>query len=115
MIKPIYGLKDAPRAWRKKLHQVLIGQLSCRQLYAEPELYCAHGKKLGAVPAATGKPERPERSALAAGEQPDGDIVIGRVAVHRRHSGSILRDEQNVRGEWHLTKERGGDVDGQRV
>ena len=23
MKKPIYGLKDAPRAWRKKLHQVL--------------------------------------------------------------------------------------------
>ena len=23
MLEPIYGLKDAPRAWRKKLHQVL--------------------------------------------------------------------------------------------
>lgn len=42
MLKPIYGLKDAPRAWRKKLHGVLIGWLSCRQLYSEPELYCVH-------------------------------------------------------------------------
>ena len=33
MLKPIYGLKDAPRAWRKKLHQVLVQWLSCRQLY----------------------------------------------------------------------------------
>ena len=41
-LKPIYGLKDAPRAWRKKLHEVLIGWLSCRQLYSEPELYCLH-------------------------------------------------------------------------
>ena len=42
MLKPIYGLKDAPRAWRKKLHQVLIQWMSCRQLYSEPELYCVH-------------------------------------------------------------------------
>ena len=42
MVKPIYGLKDAPRAWRKKLHQVLIDWNSSRQLYAEPELYCTH-------------------------------------------------------------------------
>ena len=44
MIKPIYGLKDAPRAWRKKFHQVLIQWMSCRQLYSEPELYCVHDK-----------------------------------------------------------------------
>ena len=42
MLKPIYGLNGAPRAWRKKLHQVLEGWLQCRQLYAEPELYCVH-------------------------------------------------------------------------
>ena len=42
MLKPIYGLKDAPRAWRTKLHQVLIQWLSCRQLYSGPELYCVH-------------------------------------------------------------------------
>ena len=29
MLKPIYGLKDAPRAWRNKLHQVLVQWLSC--------------------------------------------------------------------------------------
>ena len=42
MLKPIYGLKDAPRAWRKKLHQVLAQWQSCQQLQAEPELYCVH-------------------------------------------------------------------------
>ena len=42
MLKPIYGLKDAPRAWRTKLHEVLTGWLSCRQLYSEIELYCVH-------------------------------------------------------------------------
>ena len=42
MLKPIYGLKDAPRAWRKKLHQVLTQWMSCRQLHTEPEFYCVH-------------------------------------------------------------------------
>ena len=41
MIKPIYGLKDAPRAWRKKLHQVLVSW-SMGQLRAEGELYAKH-------------------------------------------------------------------------
>jgi len=41
MIKPIYGLKDAPRAWRKRLHQVLI-EFGCKALYAEPEIYVLH-------------------------------------------------------------------------
>merc|ERR1712023_412962 len=49
MIKPIYGLKDAPRAWRKKLHEVFIGWMQTRQLYAEPELYCTHGKAAKAI------------------------------------------------------------------
>ena len=31
MLKPIYTLKDVPRAWREKLHQVLIQWMSCRQ------------------------------------------------------------------------------------
>ena len=31
MLTPIYGLKDAPRAWRTKLHQVFVQWLSCRQ------------------------------------------------------------------------------------
>ena len=42
MLKPICGLNDAPRAWREKLHEVLIGWVSCRQLYSDPELYCVH-------------------------------------------------------------------------
>ena len=37
MTKPIYGLKDAPRAWRKKLHQVVIQWLSRRQFYFAPK------------------------------------------------------------------------------
>lgn len=41
MIKPIYGLKDAARAWRKKLHQVLCCW-SMSQLRAEGELYVRH-------------------------------------------------------------------------
>ena len=44
MLKQIYGLKGAPRAWRKTLHQVLIQWLSCRQLYPGPGLYCVHRK-----------------------------------------------------------------------
>ena len=38
MTKPIYGLKDAPRAWRQKLHQVLMAWEGAQQLYAEPVL-----------------------------------------------------------------------------
>ena len=43
MYKPIYGLKDAPRAWRKKLHQVLR-DFQMQQLHAEPEIYVLHDK-----------------------------------------------------------------------
>ena len=41
MLKPIYGLKDAPRAWRQKLHQVLTG-LHGRSLASDPSLYTWH-------------------------------------------------------------------------
>ena len=41
MIKPIYGLKDAPRAWRKRLHQALT-KFGLRPLIAEPEVYVMH-------------------------------------------------------------------------
>lgn len=43
MVKPIYGFKDAPRARRQKLQQVLMAWEGAQQLFAEPELYCAHG------------------------------------------------------------------------
>ena len=43
-VKPIYGLKDAPRAWRKRLHQVLCSFKYC-QLVGEPELYVQHEAK----------------------------------------------------------------------
>ena len=49
VLKVIYGLKDAPRAWRKKLHQVLEGWQQCQQLCAEQELYCVHKCHQGKV------------------------------------------------------------------
>ena len=47
MIKPIYGLKDAPRAWRIKLDRVLRswqlkGSSGLKPLKAAPEIYVAH-------------------------------------------------------------------------
>ena len=33
MFKPIYGLKDVPRAWRKTLHHDSVQWMSCRQLH----------------------------------------------------------------------------------
>ena len=51
---PIYGLKDAPRAWRKCLHGVLT-EFGLRSLLAEPELYVMHAptgnvkKKVAAI------------------------------------------------------------------
>ena len=44
MLKPIYGSREGPRAWRTDLHQVLIPWLSCRKFYAGPEFYCAYRK-----------------------------------------------------------------------
>ena len=43
MVKPIYGLKDAPRAWRKKLHMVLT-EWKLNQLYADEQIYYSHGE-----------------------------------------------------------------------
>ena len=41
MTKAIYGLKDAPRAWRKRLHQILV-EAGMRQLKSEMELYVSN-------------------------------------------------------------------------
>ena len=41
MKKAVYGLKDAPRAWRKKLHG-LLASFGLSSLYADPQLYAAH-------------------------------------------------------------------------
>ena len=49
MLKSIYGLKDAPRAWRQKLHHVLIGW-GMQQLKAEAELYVSHYREAGSQP-----------------------------------------------------------------
>ena len=73
MIKPIYGLKNAPRAWRKKLHQVLIDWNKSRQLYAEPESHCCHGERREKIMLrnsscrlSLGQPVEPESSSVAA-------------------------------------------------
>ena len=41
LLKPVYGLKDAPRAWRLRLHEVLR-EYSLNSLLAEPEIYVGH-------------------------------------------------------------------------
>ena len=41
MKKAVYGLKDASRAWRKKLHG-LLASFGLASLYADPQLYAAH-------------------------------------------------------------------------
>ena len=40
MLKPVYGLKGAFRAWRKALHQALAQWMSCRQFHAGPKFDC---------------------------------------------------------------------------
>ena len=42
MLKSIYGLKDAPRAWRKKLDQVLQS-FGMRPSTADAQIYLLHG------------------------------------------------------------------------
>ena len=41
MTKPIYGLKDAPRAWSKKLSQILQ-MWGMKASIADPQIYLAH-------------------------------------------------------------------------
>ena len=41
MVKAVYGLKDAPRAWHTKLHMILT-QFEMNSLYADPQLYVKH-------------------------------------------------------------------------
>ena len=114
MIKPIYGLKDAPRAWRQKLHQILIDWNKSRLLYAEPELYCCHGERrekiilrnsLGGP--SLGQPVEPEYSSVAAtkgsylgdpirraqehnAEQAEQPVVRTLPEVHRKDLKCIL-------------------------
>ena len=39
----VYGLKDAPRAWRKRLDQVLVGQ-GVKALAVDAAVYSSHDK-----------------------------------------------------------------------
>ena len=41
ILKPAYGLKGAPKAWRKRLHAVLEG-VGAQQPLAEPEPHTLH-------------------------------------------------------------------------
>lgn len=41
MIRPIYGLKDAPRAWRTKLHRTLL-RLGARNLHCDSSVYVVY-------------------------------------------------------------------------
>ena len=77
MLNPIYGLKDAPRAWRKKLHQVLVGWLQCQQLYAEAELFCAHK-----------------------GQQVTEKDIVGRAQAHNLEQQEIAEPRQVVQGRF---------------
>ena len=45
MIKLMHGFEGAPRAWRKKSHQVRTQWIGCRQLHAEPESHVVHPYK----------------------------------------------------------------------
>ena len=52
MLKAVYGLKDAPRAWRKRLHQALEG-FRLTPLITEAEQYVRHsaeGLPRGSLP-----------------------------------------------------------------
>ena len=61
MVKPIYGLKDAPRAWRKKLHKILV-EFGLTQMFADGQLYVSHdartGKSTMSMPQHVPKPMR---------------------------------------------------------
>ncbi len=45
MVKAVYGLKDAPRAWRKKLH-LILEEFGLKSLYADPQLYVLHDTRV---------------------------------------------------------------------
>ena len=48
MLVPIYGLKDAPRGWRKKLHITLLA-LGGKPLRTDQAMYCWHNAKTKAL------------------------------------------------------------------
>ena len=43
MIKPVYGLKDAPKAWRMKLRQMLE-KCGFAEVLGDPQVYVKHVK-----------------------------------------------------------------------
>ena len=89
MIKPIYGLKDAPRAWRKRLHQAMTkGRL--KQLHAEPEIYTRHTYKAleNGQTAITGtdRMDKLRQREVDAGNETASTYSTGR---KRRHSATL--------------------------
>ena len=80
MDKPIYGLKDAPRAWRRKLDRVLrawkpgAGYGPLVPLKAAPELYVAHKiHKNGDISKGPNVIERAIMSDTLQSEMPDNE------------------------------------------
>ena len=45
MIEAVYGLKDAPRAWQKKLHAILTS-FGLSSIFADPQLYVRHERSV---------------------------------------------------------------------
>ena len=105
MMKPIHGLKDALRAWRKKSLAVLVQWLSCKQLHAEFELYVVHEYKdsnnnwIAEPPAGTGintieraighvEEQTQEINAGRVIEEPNYDVV-GLICLSFVHVGNI--------------------------
>ena len=84
MLKPIYGLKDAARAWRMKLHEVITGwSEGLKALTCEPELYAAHH------PAIKGS-ERPARSnTLAKAQKNEQEQLDAQVDEDRAGASAI--------------------------
>eukprot|EP00971_Amphidinium_carterae_P005715 113295-Amphidinium_carterae.1 len=42
LLKPVYGLRDAPRAWERRLRKILTEEASMRSCSLEPRLYYMH-------------------------------------------------------------------------
>ena len=71
MVKPIYGLKDAPRAWRKKL-DIILRSFGCKPLYADAQVYVKHSKSLAETPGRL----RVETPSRAETPQPKLELIL---------------------------------------
>ena len=94
MLKPIYGLKDAPRAWRHKLHHVLV-DWGMNQLKVEAELYVSHYK--------SGSGDARRCDPTASGEQlQDLKDDDGAASQDKREDLIMVQEEQRSNRDMHL-------------